>query len=309
MKRYTEERLRESAKNSRSMGVLLKTLGYSDSTNIRKMLRREMTALGVSFAHFDSKIHLQDRRAYQIVEKYCPKCGAKFMNESGGSASKVFCSTKCANSSLSPEEKRDRSLKRKLTLSAKSPEERAESSAKRLASRMATAPAIVKRACAICDEPTSKNANIYCSIKCANEATKRRVSSGLHRGWASREKLSYPEKFFKKVLELNGLDGEFELNAPVAKRSLGIDCATNYFLDFYFPALKLDLEIDGKQHKEADRLAHDKVRDAALKKAGFHVYRIPWVGINRATGKAKIKAEIESLLLYIHNLKKYKVEF
>jgi len=47
----------------------------------------------------------------------------------------------------------------------------------------------------------------------------------------------------------------------------------SYTVDFYCPAAKLVIELDGSQHFEADRLLNDQSRDAALARAGLHVLR------------------------------------
>lgn len=309
MNRYTTDELREKAKTSRCIAELMRALGYIPSTNITKKLRREMTSLGIDFSHFDSRVHVRDRRKHKLVDKVCPKCSLKFVNEEDGKESKVFCSRKCANSSLTEEQIAARSEKRRKNMPIVSPEEKERRALKRAATLLALQKPIVRRACDICDSPTNREANRYCSKKCAVEGLRLKVLSGKHKGWTSRNKLSYPERFFKKVLELNGLADQFSMNYVVQKRDLGIDCDSNFFLDFYFPELKLDLEIDGKQHKEDERAAHDKKRDASLKASGYHVYRIPWRSVNTDRGKKYMKNEIELLLLYIHNLRKCKIDF
>lgn len=49
-----------------------------------------------------------------------------------------------------------------------------------------------------------------------------------------------------------------------------------YFLDFLIEknGKKIDLEIDGKQHKYEDRKDHDKERDEYLTGLGYIVYRV-----------------------------------
>jgi very-short-patch-repair endonuclease len=44
-------------------------------------------------------------------------------------------------------------------------------------------------------------------------------------------------------------------------------------VDFYCPAAKLVLEIDGGQHYSEDGLLKDKVRDSYLTSLGFRVLR------------------------------------
>ena len=78
---------------------------------------------------------------------------------------------------------------------------------------------------------------------------------------------------------------------------MGIDCDSNYFLDFYIPDGNIDLEIDGKQHEYEDRKVQDQIRDFHISKQ-FKVYRIKWRSINTDDGKKYIKEEIEKFLKF-----------
>ena len=46
-------------------------------------------------------------------------------------------------------------------------------------------------------------------------------------------------------------------------------------LDFFCPAARLAIEIDGGTHGEDAQIAHDQRRDAWLRAQGIEVYRIP----------------------------------
>jgi very-short-patch-repair endonuclease len=47
----------------------------------------------------------------------------------------------------------------------------------------------------------------------------------------------------------------------------------HYIVDFYAPAVKLVIELDGGQHFEQNHAAYDKLRDAYLTKQGLKVLR------------------------------------
>lgn len=47
----------------------------------------------------------------------------------------------------------------------------------------------------------------------------------------------------------------------------------DYIVDFYCPRAHLVVEIDGKQHLEADGFADDRLRDAGLASIGLRVLR------------------------------------
>ena len=47
----------------------------------------------------------------------------------------------------------------------------------------------------------------------------------------------------------------------------------NYIVDFYAPAVKLVVEVDGGQHFDDEHQCRGEQRDACLKKMGLHVLR------------------------------------
>jgi very-short-patch-repair endonuclease len=65
-----------------------------------------------------------------------------------------------------------------------------------------------------------------------------------------------------------------------------------YILDFYCPALKLAVELDGNQHDDFDNNAYDAERSAYLKSQGIQVMRFWNHEILSDMGKvlAKIKS-------------------
>jgi very-short-patch-repair endonuclease len=65
----------------------------------------------------------------------------------------------------------------------------------------------------------------------------------------------------------------------------------------------MDLEIDGKQHKEPDRLEHDKERDEYITtELGFIVYRIPWNEVNTEKGRTKMKEKVDKFFEFYNSL-------
>lgn len=125
------------------------------------------------------------------------------------------------------------------------------------------------------------------------------IAEGKHRGWKTRNITSYPENFWKEVLENNNI--EYSFNHAVPKRDLGLDDHYNYFLDFFL-AGNIDLEIDGKQHKYSDRIKSDKIRDGLLIKNGYKVYRIEWNEISTEKGKLLMKEKIDNFLSYYNSI-------
>lgn len=117
------------------------------------------------------------------------------------------------------------------------------------------------------------------------------ANKGRSRWNIHRNQISYAERFWKKVLENNKIDFKREVAVKQADEQ---HC---YFLDFVIG--NIDLEIDGKQHKDADRIISDIKRDEYLTSLGFKVYRIEWNEINSSTGKLLMKEKIRKFLIFI----------
>jgi len=121
---------------------------------------------------------------------------------------------------------------------------------------------------------------------------KKRVIDGTHKGWITRNVISYPEQFFIGVLNNNKIT--FEHNYSIKQSDLGHNNSYNFFLDFYIKEKNIDLEIDGQQHNR--RKESDKLRDKLLIENGYVVYRIKWKNINSEKGKEYIEKEINGFL-------------
>lgn len=234
--------------------------------------------------------------------KVCLNCG-KPLTDSKYELRQKFCSSSCSASfnnrgrKLSEETKHKQSESLKKYFSNKN--QGKDSSLNN------------QRFCEICGKPIkSKNITGLCyhclntteygkSIKSNNAriSQEKLIKEGRHKGWTSRNIESYPEKFFKEVLDNNGISYTREL--PLKKED-----GSNYFLDFVINKNDriIDLEIDGKQHTYEDRAESDRIRDEFIKNKGFLVYRIPWNTINSEEGKLLMKKKIEDFLSFYENL-------
>lgn len=189
---------------------------------------------------------------------------------------------------------------------------------------------ILERTCEHCGKTIwvkNKSPYVYCT-ECANELkytpiqlytsdgkkyvsekTKRiikekalkRVEEGIHKGWTSRNITSYPEQFWKTVLDNNNI--KYNFNAVVPKQLLGLNDASSYFLDFLIGD-NIDLEIDGKQHGYTERSQKDIQRDETLIKNGYIVYRIAWNEIVSEEGSKLMKQKIDKFLAWLKNTDK-----
>jgi len=83
---------------------------------------------------------------------------------------------------------------------------------------------------------------------------------------------SYPERYFKEVFDNHEVD-------YVYQHRVGL-----YSLDFAILDQKIDIEIDGSQHKcDARIVESDKIRTKTLKEQGWDVYRIYWPDYQKKT--------------------------
>lgn len=128
-----------------------------------------------------------------------------------------------------------------------------------------------------------------------SSSMKKAIREGRAHGWMSRNIISYPEQFWINVLNNNNI--KFEHNFPISRKQLGLETRTNisYFLDFKLP-YKIDLEIDGRQHHDLERIESDKERDKLLKANGWKIYRIEWNEINSEFGKKQMQEKIQQFL-------------
>lgn len=139
-----------------------------------------------------------------------------------------------------------------------------------------------------------------CSDECAHllkilrskESQEKLLKEGRHKGWQSRNIISYAEQFWINVLQNNNI--EYQKEYYFGK----------YFLDFYIVKgdKQIDLEIDGKQHLYQERKQHDKERDEYLKNNNIIVYRIAWNNINNNDGKKEMQGKIDDFLAWYTNL-------
>lgn len=210
---------------------------------------------------------------------------------------KKFCNSSCAASFNNKQRKHTDETKVKISNSLKG---------KSFQKSISLPPKT--RKCAICRKefnvPRLKNGSYSATTTCSQEChftlksnnSKRvaqaLISEGRHVGWQSRNIISYPEEFWMKVLENNNI---------VYKHNFYLQ-EYHYFLDFVIEinGIKIDLEIDGKQHKYPDRVIHDAVRDINVEKSGFVVYRVEWNNINNENGQKLMKEKINNFLSFIN---------
>lgn len=92
------------------------------------------------------------------------------------------------------------------------------------------------------------------------------------------------------------------------KKELGSnDLCSFYQVDFFFPEIKLILEIDGSQHwTKQEQIDSDIERDELFSKNSLIVYRIRWNNIKTENGSQEMKMKINKLITKINELKNNK---
>ena len=274
----------EIIKTSKSKNdALFRIWGYSNKSTYIK-LNKFIDEHHLSITHFDKEL------------KYCLWCGELIKKNRN-----KFCDSSCAAKYNNSNRKHSKETKEKISKSVK----------KNRKQKTHIIFYEVKQ-CKNCGYFLTylqiKRKNIYCSHKCKcsdkefgkkiSKRMQKRINDGLHHGWATRNNISYPEKFFINVLKNHNI--KYKHNFPIKQNELGLDSSYNYFLDFYIKDKKIDLEIDGSQHKY--RKEQDIKRDKLLNENGYNVYRIKWKNINTKKGKEYIKNEIDKFLEYYNKL-------
>lgn len=131
-----------------------------------------------------------------------------------------------------------------------------------------------------------------------SELMRIKVQHGEHNGWKirSKEYIPYSEQFWEQVLQNNRI--HYEREQPVA--------GYLYRLDFVITlqsGIKIDLEIDGKQHiVDQRRSRHDVIRDKRVRQLGYLVYRVQWNSLRSKRGKMKMNAKIRQFLWWIDTI-------
>ena len=214
-----------------------------------------------------------------IAEQHtCEICG-KIMTEKYGSGR--FCCRSCANKRSHTEETKQK-ISTTLSLNKQ------------------------KMYCKICGKELNyRNISGYCSycfqhLPKSEEVKKKQSKIMKERGYPRwnihREKLSFAENFFAKVLDRYNIQYIHDYSVKNTRNY-------NYYLDFYIVknGVQLDLEIDGKQHELPKRKIHDIKRDTFLTSINYVVYRIKWNELRSINGKKLMEQKINTFLNFYNS--------
>jgi very-short-patch-repair endonuclease len=150
-----------------------------------------------------------------------------------------------------------------------------------------------EKRCSVCDVTFTSGIRKTCSAQCRKTLA---LKTKLANGWnpnrnRGRHKKSYLEQSFEDYLKLNSV--KFESEYTMHRK----DRIQWYFLDFYFPELKLIIELDGSHHLSDEAKAKDLDRDTyILKNYGIYTLRI-----SHKEYKNKSKIHIVDELLSINS--------
>lgn len=237
----------------------------------------------------DNQINLTDLlNNNNIKEKrFCLFCGKELTEKN-----KKFCDSSCAASFNNKGRKHTKKTKEKISLTLKN--------------NIYNNTSIEYRECVVCGKKfilgRTNTGRLSKKSTCSSECNKilrsniqkkvvnELIKNGKHKGWTSRNIISYPEKFWIEVLKNNNIT--YKHNYYFGK----------YFLDFYIEInnRKIDLEIDGKQHNYSDRIIKDKERDEFVSSNCIEIYRVSWNSINTEKGKIEMKEKIDNFLKFIN---------
>lgn len=298
-------KIKSAFDNAKSKTELAKLLGIEDyskmsGSKLNKILQKYADVIGADLESIITK----RTDIYNKDPKRCKQCGDPIPYEKRYND---FCSQSCAtkyNNSLRPPKSEEE--KEKISRSLFKYHNWTDEDIDKLKSgELKYTRKKVDKICPTCHtEFKGKPDQIYCSCKCVHNSPDYKekmrqiqlelVKNGKHKGWQVRPLNSYAEKYWMKVLDENKI--KYIREDHTNKK---------YFLDFLIEkdGNFIDLEIDGKQHKEPDRLEHDKERDEYITtELGFIVYRIPWNEVNTEKGRTKMKEKVDKFFEFYNSL-------
>lgn len=280
----TEEVLKNAIKDSCSKTEICKKLGYSTlNGNIWKKVQKYIDRFKIDLSHLDPFKINKERRKYEEIEKTCLVCTKQFKTQNGHPREKTVCSRSCSNTYFAKLRHTDES-KKKVAKSLIKYNENEDKNRIVIISKNGVRRScpLKSKICNFCSKSyeTTYRKQKYCSRKCQGKGIwldteyrdkissgiRYRVANGLHKGWATRKRLtpSYPEQYVINLMIENNLKYEYEHKVD------------KWFIDFANPDKKFALEIDGRQHDEEDRKERDKRKTEYLESLGWTVVRVRW---------------------------------
>jgi len=251
--------------------------------------------------HYNSIKHIDRCNLNPDNVKICPRCNKEHTKKG------IYCSRECANVREHSEETKQKISNSVNTNNKKNNKFMRKSSVYK---------------CLNCEKefkPRKKNQK-FCCHKCSGvyffnnditgEYNKNKLSKIFKQLYATGKikvdpwkiryahSISFPEQFFMKKLANNNIFYYREFIVKTNNKS------KFYYIDFALVknGKKIDLEIDGRQHKYKERKESDKKRDIFLTSKNWIVYRVEWNEINTNKGKELMKQKIDDFLKFYESL-------
>lgn len=203
-----------------------------------------------------------------------------------------FCSRACSNSAVP----------RIRTADSKSRVAVAVSRANRKLPRNAEGK--LERTCIVCSAAfaveSQHRQRKTCSPACLNRIKRQnairgaqtKTLNGTHSGWHNRRfEPSYAEQYFIELFDREGITG-WQREKKVGR----------WFVDFAFEGIMLAVEIDGRQHEDAERRQQDEQKDLFLSNSGWTVFRVKWTNPKLENGRSALHRQVEKLLPILRSL-------
>lgn len=148
----------------------------------------------------------------------------------------------------------------------------------------------------------SHNRRKTCSSRCLLEVTRNnrirflKDNAGTF-NWIRKGKMNYVEQCFNDWLIEIGYIPNIDFVA-LSHTIYNDEMKTSYIMDFWFPSIKVNIELDGTHHLRSEQLVRDRIRDEYLSRIhSIRVMRIIVREWNNKNSRQEIKSKIINSLL------------
>lgn len=262
-------------------------------------------------AAFNCKKNSAARRGVKRSERFeivCKGCGKSF-EVTKAQSGRLFCSRECS-AHFSGNKSRERTKDSKKKTSETLKKVFLERGFVEVKGRKSLSKPRTLYSCSLCGKQKIKPYKTGLCGDCLNHtkegkelksqiakvSARETVLAGKNKPWIPRNQRSFPEQFWENILIKNKIDFKTEVSV--------VTKTTRYFLDFEIEKgdKKVDLEIDGGQHKLPENVKHDKIRNAEIEDLGYCVYRVDWNSIVKEDGQKLMNEKVLAFLKFYEKL-------
>lgn len=150
--------------------------------------------------------------------------------------------------------------------------------------------------CKHCNKWFERKSRTTCSRECfsallSQHQTKRLKTDAEYRRKLGTSNRSFMETSFEQWLLTNFPSVEVRAQQQFRNET----CTGYYYVDFFFPAAMLAIELDGTQHDTPENVVHDRKRDTHLATLGVSVLRI-------TAREYKLKSRVREITSILENI-------